>query len=73
MYAVVGDDHQPRSEAELGGELAGVGPEADDLGALPRWVVAETLADGSCGAACEGWVGVRFDFELECRVGRREV
>ena len=72
-YAVVGDDHQPRPEAELGGELASTGPEADDLGPLPRWVVAKTLADGSRGAACEGWVGVRFDLELEPRAGRREV
>ena len=71
--AVVGDDHQPRPEAELGGELACTGPEADDLGPLPRWVVAKTLADGSRGAACEGWVGVRFDLELERRAGRREV
>jgi hypothetical protein len=38
-YAVVGDDHQPRPEAELGGELACTGPEADDLGPLPPWVV----------------------------------
>jgi len=73
VYAVVGDDHEPRPEAELGGELACTGPEADDLGPLPRWVVAKTLADGSRGAACEGWVGVRFDLELEPRAGRREV
>ena len=71
--AVVGDDHQPRPEAELGGELACAGPEADDLGPLPRWVVANTLADGSRGAVCEGWVRVRFDLELERRAGRREV
>ena len=73
VYAVVGDDQQPRPEAELGGELAGTGPEADDLGPLPRWVVAQTLADGSRSAACEGWVGVCFDLELERRAGRREV
>ena len=73
VCAVVGDDHQPRPEAELGGELACTGPEADDLGPLPRLVVAKTLADGSRGAACEGWVGMRFDLELERRAGRREV
>jgi hypothetical protein len=38
-YAVLGDDHQPRAEAELGGELACAGPETDDLGPLPRRVV----------------------------------
>ena len=36
---VVGDDHEPRAEAELGGELACTGPGADDLGPLPRGVV----------------------------------
>ena len=73
VYAVVGDHHQPRPEAELGGELACTRPEADDLGPLPRWVVAKTLADGSRGAAREGWVRVGFDLELERRAGRREV
>ena len=53
--------------------LAYIGPEADDLGPLPRWMVAKTLADGSRGAACEGWVGVGFDLELERRAGRCEV
>ena len=40
---------------------------------LPRWVVAKSVADGSRSAACEGWVRVRFDLELERRAGRREV
>jgi hypothetical protein len=73
VYAVVGDDYEPSPEAELGGELACTGPEADDLGPLPRWVVAKSLADGSRGAACEGWVRVGFDLELERRAGRCEV
>jgi hypothetical protein len=69
VYAVVGDDHQLRPEADLSSELACTGPEADHLGPLPRRVVAKTLADGSRGAACEGWVGVRFDLELELAPG----
>src|SRR5437870_2732235 len=72
MYAVVGDDDQPCPEAELGGQLACTRPEADHLGPLPRAVVAKALAEGSGGAACEGWVGVRLDLELERRVGRRQ-
>ena len=44
---------------------------ADHLGPLPRRVVAKVLAESSGGATCEGWVGVRLDFELERRVGRR--
>src|SRR5450755_261511 len=39
VHAVVGDDHQPRPETELGSELACTGPEADHLGPLPRGVV----------------------------------
>ena len=39
VYAVVSDDHQPRPEPELGGELACTGPEAEDLGPLPGGVV----------------------------------
>ncbi|MGI8505840.1 MAG: hypothetical protein ACR2MK_03375 [Solirubrobacteraceae bacterium] len=38
-HAVLGDHHQPRPEAELGSKLTGTGPEADDLGPLPRRVV----------------------------------
>ena len=72
VHAVVGDDDQPRPEAELGGQLACTGPEADHLGPLPRRVVAKALAESSGGAACEGWVGVRLDLELERRAGRRE-
>jgi hypothetical protein len=72
MYAVVGDDDQPRPEVELGGQLACTGPEADHLGPLPRRVVAKALAEGSGSLACEGWVGVRLDLELERRAGRRE-
>src|SRR3989442_14144014 len=57
MYPVVGDDDQPCAKAELGGQLAGTGPEADHLGPLPRRVVAKALAEGSGGAACQGRVG----------------
>ncbi len=70
MYAVVGDDDQSRAKAERGGEFARTGPEADHLGPLPRRVVAKALTEHSSGAACEGWVGVRLDLELERRVGR---
>jgi hypothetical protein len=70
--AVVGDDHQPRAKAELGGQLAGTGPAADHLAPLARRVVAKALAESLGGAACEGWVGVRLDLELERRAGRRE-
>jgi len=71
VYAVVADGDQSRPKAELGCQLACTGPEADHLGPLPRRVVAKALAERSGGAACEGWVGVRLDLELERRVGRR--
>ena len=72
MYAVVGDDDQPRPKAELSGQLAWTGPEADHLGPLPRRVVAKALAERSGSVACEGWIGVRLDLELERRAGRHE-
>ena len=73
VYAVVGDDDQPCPEAEPGGQLACTGPEADHLGPLACRVVAKALAERSGGAACEGWVGVRLDLELERRAEGREV
>jgi hypothetical protein len=73
MYAVVGDDDESRPKAELGGQLACTGPEADYLGPLPRRVVAKALAESSGSVACEGRVGVCLDLELERRAGRREL
>jgi len=35
-------------------------------------VVAKALAESAGSMACEGWVGVRLDLELERRAGRRE-
>jgi hypothetical protein len=71
VYAVVGDGDQSNPEAGLAGQLACTGPEADHLGRLPRRVVAQALAEGAGGAACEGWVGVCLDLQLERRAGRR--
>jgi len=72
MYAVVGDDDQPCPKAELGGQLACTGPEADHLDPLPRRVVAKALAKSLGGAACEGRLGVCLDLELERPAGRGE-
>jgi hypothetical protein len=69
VYAVVGDGDQSNPKAELAGQLACTGPEADHLGPLPRRVVAQALAEGAGGAACEGWVSACLDLQLERRAG----
>jgi hypothetical protein len=71
--AVVGDDDEACPEAQVGGELACGGEEAEDLAACPRGVVGEPVADRSGGALRERGVGVGLDLELERRVWWREL